>query len=206
MSMRVEGFALLSLMALGSVAAAQAPVVRQTAMLQPGDEVRISVFRDSEMSGEFGIASDGSLLHPVWRSLKVTGMSLSDVESRIRTFLLRYQTEPQFVAEPLFRVTIGGEVERPALYFLAPDVTIGQAVAIAGGATERGKHDQVRLLSGGQLRSIRLDGNDPTANLPVRSGDQIIIEKRGSVFRDIIAPLIAVVGSAAAVINVTRNR
>lgn len=204
--MRVEVFALLTLVTLGSVAAAQAPVIRQTPTLQPGDEVRIRVFRDSEMSGEFGIGPDGSLVHPVWRNVKVTGISLSDVETRIRTYLQRYQTEPQFVAEPLFRVTIGGEVERPALYFLAPDVTIGQAVAIAGGATERGKHDQVRLLSGGQLRSIKLDGNDPTANLPVRSGDQLIIEKRGSVFRDIIAPLIAVAGSAAAIINVTRNR
>lgn len=204
--MRAEVFALLTLVTLGSVAAAQAPVIRQTPTLQPGDEVRIRVFRDSEMSGEFGIASDGSLIHPVWRNLKVTGISLTDVESRIRTFLQRYQTEPQFVAEPLFRVTIGGEVERPALYFLAPDVTIGQAIAIAGGATERGKHDQVRLLSGGQLRSIKLDGNDPTANLPVRSGDQLIIEKRGSVFRDILAPLFAIAGSAAAIINVTRNR
>ena len=204
--MRVEGLAFLTLITLGSVAAAQAPVIRQTATLQPGDEVRIRVFRDSEMSGEFGIGPDGSLIHPVWRSLKVTGVSLADVETRIRTFLQRYQTEPQFVAEPLFRVTIGGEVERPALYFLAPDVTIGQAIAIAGGATERGKHDQVRLLSGGQLRSIKLDGNDPAANLPVRYGDQLIIQKRGSVFRDILAPLIAVAGSAAAIVNVTRNR
>lgn len=204
--MRVEVLAFLILITLGSVAAAQAPVIRQTATLQPGDEVRIRVFRDSEMSGEFGIGPDGSLIHPVWRSLKVTGVSLADVETRIRTFLQRYQTEPQFVAEPLFRVTIGGEVERPALYFLAPDVTIGQAIAIAGGATERGKHDQVRLLSGGQLRSIKLDGNDPAANLPVRSGDQLIIQKRGSVFRDILAPLIAVAGSAAAIVNVTRNR
>jgi protein involved in polysaccharide export with SLBB domain len=128
------------------------------------------------------------------------------VEARIRQFLTRYQTEPQFVAEPLFRVTIGGEVQKPALYFLAPDVTIGQAVALAGGATERGRHDRVRLLSGGQLRTIKLDGNDPSGNLPVRSGDQLVVERRGSLFRDILAPLIAIAGSAAAIVNVTRTR
>jgi polysaccharide export outer membrane protein len=205
--MRCHSLSFLGLIVLASAAVAQTPATtRQTAMLQPGDEVRIRVWRDSEMSGELGIAPDGSLIHPVWRTLKVTGLPIADVESRIRTFLTRFQTDPQFVAEPLFRVTIGGEVERPALYFLAPDVTIGQAVAIAGGATERGKHDQVRLLSGGQLRSISLNGNDPAANLPVRSGDQIIVEKRSSVFRDIVAPLIAIAGSTAAIIGVTRNR
>jgi polysaccharide export outer membrane protein len=205
MIMRLRALSFLIIVVLGSAAAAQTPAMRQSATLQPGDEVRIRVFRDSEMSGEFGIGPDGALLHPVWRNLKVTGIPLSDVETRIRTFLQRYQTEPQFVAEPLFRVTVGGEVERPALYFFSPDVTIGQAIAIAGGATERGKHDQVRLLSGGQLRAVKLDGNDPAANLPVRSGDQLIIAKRGSLFRDVLAPLFAVAGSAAAIINVTRN-
>ena len=193
-----------ALIVLGSTAAAQ--TIRQAAVLQPGDEIRIKVWRDSEMSGDLGIAPDGSLIHPVFRAVKVTGIPLADVETRIRTFLLRYQTEPQFVAEPLFRVTIGGEVQKADLYFLAPNVTIGQAVALAGGATERGRTDRVRLLSNGQLSTIKLNDNDPTGNLPVRSGDLLIVERRGSFFREIFTPLVAIVGSAAAIINVTRKR
>lgn len=204
--MRVKHFSFLALLVLGSALAAQIPATRDAPKLLPGDEVRIRVWRDSEMSGDIGIGPDGTLLHPVWRSLKVTGLTLPDVEARIRQFLTRYQTEPQFVAQPLFRVTVGGEVQKPDLYFLSPDVTIGQAVALAGGATERGRTDRVRLLSGGQLRVIKLDGNDPSGNLPVRSGDQLIVERRGSFFREIFAPLVAIAGSAAAIINVTRTR
>ncbi|HEY6090843.1 MAG TPA: polysaccharide biosynthesis/export family protein [Gemmatimonadales bacterium] len=192
------------LLAVSTPAAAQTS--RDAPMLQPGDEVRIRVWRDSEMSGEIGIAPDGTLIHPVYRTLRVTGLPLADVEARIRTFLQRYQTEPQFVAEPLFRVTVGGEVEKPSLYFLPPDVTVRQVVALAGGATERGRTDRVRLLSGGRERTIQLKGNDPEANLPIRSGDQFIVESRGSVFRDVFAPLIAIAGSAAAIINVSRPR
>jgi polysaccharide export outer membrane protein len=205
MSMRLHVFSFLALLVLGSALAAQVPATREVARLQPGDELRIRVWRDSEMSGDIGIGPDGTLLHPVWRTLKVTGLPLPDVETRIRQFLTRYQTEPQFVAEPLVRVTIGGEVQKPDLYFLAPDVTIGQAVALAGGATERGRTDRVRLLSGGQLRTIKLDGNDPSGNLPVRSGDQLVVERRGSFFREVFAPLVAIAGSAAAIINVTRK-
>lgn len=192
------------LLAVSIPAAAQ--TTRDVPMLQPGDEVRIRVWRDSEMSGEIGIAPDGTLIHPVYRTLRVTGLPLADVEARIRTFLQRYQTEPQFVAEPLFRVTVGGEVEKPSLYFFSPDVTVRQVVALAGGATERGRTDRVRILSGGRQRTVHLNGNDPDANSPIRSGDQFIVEARGSVFRDILAPLIAIAGSAAAIINVSRPR
>ena len=203
--MRIKHFSFLALLVLGSALAAQMPT-REAPKLLPGDEVRIRVWRDSEMSGDIGVGPDGTLLHPVWRSLKVTGLTLPDVEARIRQFLTRYQTEPQFVAQPLLRVTVGGEVQKPDLYFLSPDVTINQAVALAGGATERGRTDRVRLLSGGQLRVIKLDGDDPSGNLPVRSGDQLIVERRGSFFREIFAPLVAIAGSAAAIINVTRTR
>jgi len=196
----------LALIVLGSLATAQAQTIRQAAVLQPGDEVRIRVWRDSEMSGDLGIAPDGSLIHPVFRAVKVTGIPLADVESRIRTFLLRYQTEPQFVAEPLFRVTVGGQVQKADVYFLAPNVTLGQAVAMAGGANENGRTDRARLLSNGQISIIKLDGNDPTGNLPVRSGDLLVVERRGSFFREIFAPLVAIAGSAAAIINVTRKR
>ncbi|HTI06562.1 MAG TPA: polysaccharide biosynthesis/export family protein [Gemmatimonadales bacterium] len=197
---------LLGALLLAASIPAAAQTTRDAPMLQPGDEVRIRVWRDSEMSGEIGIAPDGTLIHPVYRTLRVTGLPLADVEARIRTFLQRYQTEPQFVAEPLFRVTVGGEVEKPSLYFLPPDVTVRQVVAIAGGATERGRSDRVRLLSGGRQRTISLKGDDPEGNLPIRSGDQFIVESRGSVFRDILAPLIAIAGSAAAIINVSRPR
>jgi protein involved in polysaccharide export with SLBB domain len=186
--------------------AARAQTPRLAPVLQPGDAVRITVWRDSAMSGEFAIAADGSLRHPVYRTLRVAGVPLPDVEARIRTFLTRYQTEPQFVAEPLVRVTVGGEAARPALYYLSPELTIAQAMALAGGSTERGRTDRVRLITGGRVQSIKLDGRDAGGSLPVRSGDQLIVERRGSLFRDIVAPLFAIAGSAAAIITVTRER
>jgi polysaccharide export outer membrane protein len=195
-------FVLLACALAPLAGAAQTP--RQAVTLKPGDAVRISVWRDSEMSGEFPINTDGTLMHPVYRTLRVAGVPLTDLDARFRTFLSRYQTEPQFVAQPLLRITVGGEVERPSLYFLAPDVTISQAVAIAGGARERGRTDRVRLLSDNRIQYVKIDGNDPMAALPVRSGDQLIIERRGNIFSDVIAPVIGVMGSIASIILLTR--
>lgn len=196
--------ALFGATVLASVASAQTD--RPPPMLQPGDALRISVWRDTAMSGQFTIAGDGTLMHPLYRSIKVGGLPLPDVESRIRTFLQRYQTEPQFVAEPLVRITVIGEAERPSLYFVSPALSITQAVSLAGGASQRGRADRVTLITGGRARVINLDGRDPAENLPVRSGDQLVIERRRDILREIIAPLIGIAGSIAAIlVFVDRN-
>ena len=180
--------------------------LRGALVLKPGDALRISVWRDSELSGEFQIAPDGTVIHPMWRAIRVAGIPLPEVETRLRTFLEGLQSQPQFVVEPLLRVTVGGEVTTPNLYFVRTDITASQVVSLAGGATERGRRDRVRLVADGRVRYIKLDGYDSSADLPVRSGDQYIVESRSSVFRDVIVPLIGVAGAAAAIINVSRSR
>jgi hypothetical protein len=41
--------------------------------------------------------------------------------------------------------------------------------------------------------------------MPVRSGDQIFLERRGNAFRDIIGPMASILGAAAAIISVSRK-
>lgn len=186
--------------------AASVSVARDSVVLRSGDAVRITVWRSPELSGEFRIAADGTLIHPLYRTVRVVGVALPEVERRLRTFIEQYQTQPQFVAEPLLRVAVGGEIEKPNLYFLRPDVTVAEAVALAGGPTVRGRRDRVRVLADGRVRLIRLDGSDPAGHVPIRSGDQLIVERRGSLFREIVAPVIGVAGAVAAIVNVSRSR
>ena len=69
--------------------------------LNPGDVLRITVWRKPELSGEFIIATDGTVSHPLYRSVRVTGIPLPAVETRIREFLGMLEENPQFVVEPL---------------------------------------------------------------------------------------------------------
>jgi polysaccharide biosynthesis/export protein len=105
----------------------------------PGDVVRISVWRQPELSGEFYIMSDGTIVHPLYRGVKVTGIPFTDVEARIRAILAEYEATPQFVIEPLLRIAVGGEVGTPNLYTVPPETTIAQAVALAGGPTREAR-------------------------------------------------------------------
>src|SRR5437016_2136635 len=54
-----------------------APVV-----LSPGDAIRIIVWRNAELSGEFTIAPDGSITHPLYREIKIAGLPIPQVEER----------------------------------------------------------------------------------------------------------------------------
>jgi polysaccharide export outer membrane protein len=181
----------------GAATAAREPV------LQPGDQVRITVWRKAELSGELTVGPDGTLVHPLYRTVRVTGVPFSAVEARLGAFLEQYEARPQFVAEPLVRIAVGGEVPRANLYWLRPETTVGQALATAGGPGERGRRDRFLLFRDTTRIVVKVQGGDRQAfQSPIRSGDQLLVERRGSAFREVVAPIIGLTGSLAAVLTV----
>jgi polysaccharide export outer membrane protein len=174
-------------------------------MLAAGDSVRLVVWRKPEMSGDFIVAPDGSITHPLYRAVRVGGVPFNTAEANVRTFLARFEQDPQFVLEPLVRVAVSGEVGRPQVFAVRPETTIGEAVAQAGGPNQFGQRDRVRVLrkdpSGRQREFVinLLDPESPSATVRVRSGDQIVVDRRRSFFREVFMPVLGVVGSAASI-------
>lgn len=185
-----------------------APSPAPQVVLRPGDAVRITVWRRPELSGEFVVDGGGALTHPLYRALQVTDVPLSVAEGRVKTFLTTYESNPSFAFEPLLRVTISGEVARPNLYTLRPETSVAQAVAMAGGATARARVEKARLLRDGATSFIDLSRPESgLAQTRVRSGDQIQLDVRRSMFRDYVTPAITITGATAAILNVIlRNR
>ena len=175
----------------------------QPVTLRAGDAVRINVWRRPEFSGEFSIGDDGSITHPLYRAVRVFGIPMTAVEERLRSFLTQFDATPAFIVEPLLRVTLAGQIARPNVYTLPPRTTMAQAVAVAGGPTERGKLSAVQLVREGQSMMLDLTRPDATlTQMPIRSGDQILITPTRSVFREVIAPSMSVVGAVAAIVSV----
>jgi polysaccharide export outer membrane protein len=172
-------------------------------MLAPGDAVRITVWQQPDFSGEFVVAPDNSVAHPLYRSLKLGGVPLSQLDERVREFLERYEATPHFVVEPLFRIAVGGEVRQPSVYTVRPGTTIAQSVALAGGPTEQGRRDRVVLVRYGREMVVDLTRPDTgLAPSPIRSGDEVLVPRQRHLFRELIGPAFTVLGATAAVINV----
>ncbi len=194
--------ALLFIASSRQVVAQDAPAASgQT--LNPGDLIRITVWRKPELSGDFAIGPSGTVIHPLYREVQVTGIPLSVVEDRLRTFLTRYETAPQFVIQPLVKVIVAGEVRTPNLFSVPPETTVAQAVALAGGPTERGLLNEVSLIRDRQI--IRLDLSRPDAQvslLQVRSGDQILVGRKGAAAREYFGPVASTIAAAAAIVSI----
>lgn len=181
-----------------------APSADQT-MLSPGDSVRIVVWRKPEFSGDFVIAPDGSVTHPLFRDVKIAGVPLATAEANLRRYLSQYDQNPQFVMEPLLLVSVSGEVPRPLVFAAQPESSIAEAIARAGGTTQFGNRSHIRVIrnepSGNQrvFYASLQDPEDRFSRSPVHSGDQIVIDRKRSFFKDIFLPALGVIGSVASV-------
>jgi protein involved in polysaccharide export with SLBB domain len=196
---------LLALLAV--LAAASAAPAQEVPSIRPGDAVRLVVWRLPEFTGEYAVAPDGTLLHPLLTEVRVVGRTREEVHQQLRRVLLRYENDPQLVFDYLYRVSVTGEVRLPGLYTLPPETTLAQAIAAGGGAAEFGRLDRVRLLRGGTETVLDLRNPSPeVAEMRIRSGDQLRLDRRGAGFRDYLglaASLVAAVGAVVAAIAAT---
>jgi protein involved in polysaccharide export with SLBB domain len=205
----LPSLSLLAILAFSGEAAAQGvgtPLSPEQVVLSPGDSVRIVVWRKPEMSGDFIVGHDGTITHPLYQAVRVGGIPFTTAETNIRAFLSRFEQDPQFVVEPLIRIAISGEVGRPQVMAVRPETTIGEAVAQAGGPNQFANRDHIRILrregTGLAQREFYVNLSEPSkANLSLRvhSGDQIVVDRRRSFFREVFLPGLSVVGSVASI-------
>lgn len=166
--------------------------------LRTGDMLRIQVWRQPELSGEFFVNEEGVIAHPLYNTIRVANRPVEEVPSLIWQFLTRFDQEPNFEVEPFFQVFVGGEVREPNLLFLRPGATIAQAIVQAGGATDNGDVGSVRVRRDGE--EYEVDLNDPRARMSeftVRSRDEVMVQEQFSLWGDFLQPALSVGGSVA---------
>jgi polysaccharide export outer membrane protein len=177
-----------------------APARSAEAVIQPGDSVHIFIWQRPEMSGSFLIAGDGAIQHPIYRELRIGGLTVPAAEQRVGAYLSRFAEAPQFMLVPSFRVVIDGAIARPGLYNFGPEVTVVQAIGAAGGHTPNGRDDRAILVRGGERLIVPLLGEGAAgSSIEIRSGDRIVIERRSALVQDILLPGMRILDSAIAV-------
>lgn len=174
--------------------------------LQPGDEVRVTVWRYPELSGDFRVAPDSTVAHPLYKQIKVVGVPIEQLENQFLDVLRTLQQDPLVVVQPLMRVAVGGEVQRPSVIALPAGSTLGQAVFEAGGPTPDGRLNNVKLIRRGQERKIDLTGPSAgAADLPLFSGDQVLVGRRGVSVLEVVGPIASLASLVTSIIAITQE-
>jgi len=146
--------------------------------LGSGDQLRIIVFGEEELSGEFFLDGSGTVSLPLIGEVPATGKTLQEFRSELEARLSDgYLTDPRVSAEVLnYRpFYILGEVNSAGEYPYTDGLTVLNAVARAGGFTYRANENTVVIqrADGGEDVRVPL-----TSTLRVMPGDTITIIER----------------------------
>jgi polysaccharide biosynthesis/export protein len=146
--------------------------------LAAGDKVRLTVFNEPALSGEFSVSTTGALSFPLVGDVQADGKSIAEITSVVQKRLADgYLRDPNVSLEvttyrPFF---ILGEVSAPGQYPYASNMTVLNAVATAQGFTPRAdsKIVYIRRAGGVDEQAYRL-----TPDLRVLPGDTIRLGER----------------------------
>jgi polysaccharide export outer membrane protein len=172
----------------------EAPSAASDLRLGPGDLLEIKVFNAPEMSGTVRVSSAGDITIPLAGAIKVSGETVEEAQKRIEERLLSggFLRDPQvniLVKEFASQgISILGEVAKPGIYPLLGSRRLFDAIAAAGGTTNRAGRTVVVAHRNQQIpreTTIFLSKNADEAakqNLELRPGDTVIISKAGIVY------------------------
>lgn len=189
----LAGLALLLLVG-GGGALAEEPV--NDYRFQPGDQLRISVYKSPDLTTEARVAGDGTIGMPLIGAVRVRGLTAVEVERAIASEL----RAGNFIAKPQVTVTalqvfgnlvsVLGHVNQPGRYPIeGVRLRLSDVLSAAGGVSATGG-DVVTVLGTRQGRPVRLEvdlheifqGTDPAADPELAGGDTVFVPRAGTFY------------------------
>ncbi len=146
--------------------------------LDSGDKLRIVVFGQDALSNNYTVDAQGQVTMPLIGAVNARGMTTTQlggaIAGRLRSGFVR---DPSVAVEievyrPFF---VLGEVTYPGQYPYVPNMTIENAIAIAGGFTPRASKDRVTITR--KVQGVPTRQAMPLRH-PLRPGDTVEVSER----------------------------
>lgn len=146
--------------------------------LGSGDKIRVIVFGEQDLSGEFVVGDSGNVDLPLIGAVRAQGSSVPDFQERVVSQLKNgYLNDPKVSVEVLnyrpFFIT--GEVKSGGEFPYKSGLTVQDAVGVAGGYTYRADTGYAYLRRAGQDRELKVSLD---SRIPISPGDSIRVPER----------------------------
>ena len=156
-------------------------------MVGEADLLLVSIWKEPELSRTVVVRPDGKISLPLVSEVKVSGMTVSQIQELLTARLRAYVVDPQV------NVTVGdvrsknafitGEVARPGAYPLLMPTTVLQLIAKAGGLSPFASRGGIFILREVNGKSVRLPfpykevikGKREDLNIELRPGDTVVV-------------------------------
>ena len=153
--------------------------------LGPGDVVEVRVFQEPEHSGTWRVSPEGTIDYPLCGKVPLSGRTASSAADVLRECLSRYLRHPQvsvlvreYNSQKIF---VFGEVQKPGTFPVDGEMSIIQAITLAGGFTKLAAKNNtlVTRVVDGQERKIRVPVEDigvgRERNFLLQAGDIVFV-------------------------------
>lgn len=164
--------------ATGAAAVLSGAPADTTLRLHPGDVIRLRIWREPDLSGDFPVDESGVVVFPKIGPRKVLDESPASLKDALVKDYQVFLRNPSIDVILLRRVNVLGAVKAPGLYPVDPTMTLADVIAAAGGVTPQGKLDQVNLIRDGVTVRKSVTRQTKVVDLPLRSGDQLFVPER----------------------------
>ena len=154
------------------------PVSSAQLRLAPGDKVRVVVFGEDKLSGEYELDTAGFLSLPLAGTIEAAGLTKPELEQALTTKLKsEYLRNPKVTVDVVsFRpFYLLGEIKSPGEYKYRSGLNVLSALAMGGGATYRANTSTVLIQRAGTTEMTEYP-QSPT--IPVLPGDVVRVPER----------------------------
>jgi polysaccharide export outer membrane protein len=151
------------------------------------DTLQISVWRNEAMSKTIPVRPDGMISLPLLNDVKAAGLTPAELQKVLAGKLAEYMPNPEvsviLTDVRSYKVSVIGEVKKPARYELKSWTTVLDILALAGGFTEFAARGRIVVLrpNGATIKSIQFNYNKVVSaggeqeNFYVRPGDIVLV-------------------------------
>jgi polysaccharide export outer membrane protein len=160
-----------------SPATSSVPRASTEHFIAPGDSISLTVFGEGDLSREdLRVAENGQVSFPLLGAMNVSGMNTTQIEVEVQKRLATgYVKNPKvsvsmFSYRPIF---IRGAVRNIGAYPYAQGLTVGKAIALAGGVSSSAQSDGVTVERNGE---VQIEGLSVDSQYSIESGDVISVE------------------------------
>jgi len=173
--------------------------------LKPGDVLRLRIWREPDLSGDFPIDETGTAILPRLGPTVVINIPADKLKAQLTESYKQFLNNPSIEITPLRRIAITGAVKNPGIYPVDPSITLGEAPTVAGGAVPGdSKRNVIELRRNGTSRQINIANDPKLARLPLASGDQVYIPERSWFSKNatwVVGTIIGVAGTTALILT-----
>lgn len=155
--------------------------------LQPGDVIRVSVWREQDLDQGVLVRPDGGISFPLAGDVEAKGKTIDEVTRTIAERLAQYIPNPVVTVSLQQnegnRIFVTGRVNQPGVLLINRPIDIMQAIAMAGGLTPFADRTDIKVLrrERDEVRVIPFDykaverGKALEQNVILQAGDTLVV-------------------------------